>query len=138
MNDYLIWILIAVNIYLFLSLRKEKKRLFVLINFVGGLITFVSKTPSMIKEMVSKDVLSKEEYIKEVKGYEILMEDIKNSFENEPYEGFVKFVESNRSLFGGENMGKGNGGFNKYFLDFLDRCKKMKYGQKIKNEKERN
>ena len=131
MNEYLIWILVAINIYLFLSLRREKKRLHVLATFVSGIITFISTTPSMIKEMVSKEALSKEEYLKNVKGYEILMKDIQHAFENEPYEEFVKFVKSNRNLFGGEKMGKGNGGFNKFFLDFLDRCKK-------ENEKERN
>ncbi|GEM_PF-5139510 len=76
MNEYIIWILVAVNIYFFLSLRKEKKRLRVLTSFIGGLIKFASKTKSMIEEVVSKEALSKEEYLKKVNCYEILLGDI--------------------------------------------------------------
>lgn len=129
-NEYLIWILVVVNVYFFLSLKKEKKRLRVLTSFISGIITFVSKTPSMIKESVTKEAYSKEEYLKSVNGYEILMDDIQKSFEGETYENFIKFVKSNRNLFGGEKMGKGNSGFNKFFLDFLDRCKKDKFWPK--------
>ena len=125
MNDYIVLILVATNIYLFFSLRKEKKRLRVLASFVGGIITFVSKTPSMIKESVTKEAYSKDEYMEDVKGYEILMEDIKASFYlGAPYEELVKFVKSNRNLFGGKKMMIENYGFNRFFLDFLDRCKK--------------
>lgn len=133
MNEYLILILVAVNIYLFLSLRNEKKRLHILASFVGGLITFVSKTPAMIKEMVSKEALNKEEYLKDVKGYEVLMGDIQQSFNyGISYDEFVKFVKSNRNLFGGGKMMTGYNGFDRFFLDFLDRCKKDKFWPKNK------
>ena len=104
---------------------KEKKRLRVLTSFVGGLVKFSSKTKSMIEDMVNKDVLSKEEYIKKVNCYEILLEDIKDTFEKDSLAvSYKKFIKSNRSLFGGETSGAGNDGFNRFFLDFLDRCKK--------------
>ena len=93
----------------------------------------------MIKEMVSKEALSKEEYLKDVNGYELLMEDIKDSFfESEPYEELVKFVKSNRNLFGGEKMGNGNGGyggFSKFFLDLLNRCRKDEFWPKNNQKK---
>lgn len=130
-NEYLIWILVVVNVYLFLSLRKEKKRLRVLTSFIGGIITFVSKTPSMIKESVTKEAYSKDEYLKDIKGYEILMKDIKDSFyRSASYEKIVRFIKSNRNLFGGEKMMMGDDGFNRFFLDFLDRCKKDKFWPK--------
>ena len=124
MNEYLTWILVAVNIYLFLSLRKEKKRLRVLTSFIGGLMRFVSKVPAMVDEVVSKEVNPRD-----VNGYDIVLKDIADSFEQDfwatPYE---KFVKSDRNLFWEEKLG--NGGFNQMFLDFHDKCVKEWYAIK--------
>lgn len=121
MNEYLIWALVAVNIYLFLSLRKEKKRLRVLTSFVGGLIKSASKVPAMIDEVVRKEVNARD-----VNGYEMVLKDISDSFEQDfwatPYE---KFVKSDRDLFWENKLG--NGGFNQMFLDFHDKCLKEWY-----------
>jgi hypothetical protein len=68
MSKYLILILTAVNIYLFFSLKKERKRLRVLTSFVGGLMRFTSKIPSMIDEVVHKEVNPLN-----VNGYEVLL-----------------------------------------------------------------
>lgn len=128
MSEYLIWILVAVNIYLFLSLRKEKKRLRVLTAFIDGLMKFASKVPAMIDKVVHKEVNPKD-----VNGYEIVLKDISDSFEQDfwatPYE---KFVKSDRNLFWEEKLG--NGGFNQMFLDFHDKCLKEWYA--IQNNKD--
>ncbi len=129
MNEYLLWIFIVANIYLFLSLRKEKKRLRVLTSFVGGLVKFASKVPKMIDETVQKETNPGN-----VNGYEIILKDISDSFEEDfwatPYDKFIKF---DRNLFYEEKLR--NGGFNMMFWDFYDKCLKEWYAiQHNKNE----
>jgi len=106
MNEYLIWILVAVNIYLFLSLRKEKKRLRVLTSFISGLI-----------DLASHQIEG---------GRNAVLDYVTASFEEDfwatPYE---KFVKSDRNLFWEQKLG--NGGFNQVFLDFHDKCQKEWY-----------
>ncbi|MFA6119716.1 MAG: hypothetical protein WC688_07370 [Parachlamydiales bacterium] len=121
MNDTIIWILLAVNVYLWISLKKEKKRLRVLTSFVSGLVRYVSKVPAMIEEGMNKGV-----NIRDVKGYDIVLKDIADSFELDfwatPYD---KFIKSDRNLFYEEKMG--NDGFNTIFLDFYDKCLKEQH-----------
>lgn len=72
----------------------------------------------MIDEVVHKEVNPRD-----VNGYEILLDDIREIFEQnfwtKPYE---KFTKSDRDLFQEKSLG--NGGFNQMFLDFHEKCRK--------------
>lgn len=129
MNEYLIWILVPVNLYLFLLIRKEKKRLRVLTSFIDGLINFVSKMPAITNGIIHKDINPKD-----INGYEIILKDISDSFERDfwatPY---AEFVNSDRNLFWEEKLG--NGGFNQTFLDFHDRRLKEWYAIQYNEDK---
>ncbi len=122
MSEYVVFILFVIIIYIFLSLRKEKKRVRVLASFIGGLIGFVSKAPSNIGETTHEEVGRHN-------GYEVILKEIGNYFEEDfwttPYE---KFVKLDRNLFWEEKLR--NGGFNQVFLDFHDKCLKEWYAIK--------
>ncbi|MDP3836494.1 MAG: hypothetical protein Q8Q67_00030 [bacterium] len=112
MLEGLIIVLIIVNIYFYIDLKKTKKKINVLTFFIDGLISFCRKVPGQIVWVnESKDGSAKkniEEY-----GHDYIYNYIKDSFENgywiKPYE---KFLKEDKDLFQHEDF---VGGFINYF-----------------------
>lgn len=121
MLELIVFVLIVINIYFFISLKKEKKKLRVLSDFIDGLVIFASKTPGIIIETIELLKQKKElSFGKEDMKYgeNIIYDDIKKSlqedFSAEPYK---KFIEKDRLIFCDDDS---NGGFQNQFLKVHD------------------
>lgn len=128
MSELFIIALIILNTYIFISLKKEKRRLQILTSFVGGLMQFSSKIPAVIDEAINK----KGGRSDDVDGYRIILEDISSIFEKDFWENpYEKFIKHDRNLFWEQKLY--NAGFNQIFLDFYDKSLKEWYAAKHGN-----
>ena len=96
-------ILSVVVFYLYLDLRKERKRTRILSHFISGIMLKISK---------QREGLYKE-----------LLEEVQGQIEEDYWVvPLKKFVKKERNLFWQENLS--NGGFNQVYLDLHDRITK--------------
>ena len=76
MTTFAIWALLALSAYMLFLLRQAHKQLRTLGSFVNGILHYIQKTPAMIDESLRKVVDPGE-----VNGHDILLKDLKESFE---------------------------------------------------------
>jgi len=125
MLEIAVILLIIVNFYFYKEIRKEKKKLRILSDFIDGLVIFTSKTPGMIVETIELLRQKKElSFGKEdmTYGENIIYDDIKKSLQEDFWaESYKKFIEKDRLIFWDDNS---NGGFQNQFLKVHDRLSK--------------
>ena len=103
--EIIIGVLVVLNLYILISLNKEKKRLRVITAFIAGLTKSIEDSGVEYKKILDN-----------------IVEQFNEDYWIEPHNEFIK---SGRNLFWDDKLA--NGGFSMLYFDFFDKQKETFY-----------